>query len=149
MTDESQKVGWFNRLKQGLKKSSTALTEGISSIFTKKRLDASTLEELEDLLIMSDLGVTVSSRVCARLAKNRFDKTISAEEVQQALAEEIGVIMNKVAIPLTVNKENVPHVILMVGVNGAGKTTTIGKLANQFKNQGKKVMLAEIGRAHV
>ncbi|MDA0707647.1 MAG: signal recognition particle receptor subunit alpha, partial [Proteobacteria bacterium] len=115
MTDESQKVGWFNRLKQGLKKSSTALTEGISSIFTKKRLDASTLEELEDLLIMSDLGVTVSSRVCARLAKNRFDKTISAEEVQQALAEEIGVIMNKVAIPLTVNKENVPHVILMVG----------------------------------
>ena len=142
MTDESQKVGWFNRLKQGLKKSSTALTEGISSIFTKKRLDASTLEELEDLLIMSDLGVTVSSRVCARLAKNRFDKTISAEEVQQALAEEIGVIMNKVAIPLTVNKENVPHVILMVGVNGAGKTTTIGKLANQFKNQGKKVMLA-------
>jgi fused signal recognition particle receptor len=84
----------------------------------------------------------VSSRVCARLAKNRFDKTISAEEVQQALAEEIGVIMNKVAIPLTVNKENVPHVILMVGVNGAGKTTTIGKLANQFKNQGKKVMLA-------
>jgi fused signal recognition particle receptor len=97
-------------------------------------LDASTLEELEDLLIMSDLGVAVSARVCERLAKNRFDKSISAEEVQQALAEEIGEIMEDVAKPLEVNGENTPHVILMVGVNGAGKTTTIGKMAKQFKN---------------
>lgn len=142
MTEKEQKVGWFGRLKQGLKKSSTALTEGIAGIFTKKRLDASTLEELEDLLIMSDLGVTVSARVCARLAKNRFDKSISAEEVQKALAEEIGDIMEDVAKPLVVNQQNTPHVILMVGVNGAGKTTTIGKMAKQFKNQGKSVMLA-------
>ncbi|MCP5381496.1 MAG: signal recognition particle receptor subunit alpha, partial [Kordiimonadaceae bacterium] len=66
MTETEKKLGWFGRLKQGLKKSSSALTEGITSIFTKKRLDASTLEELEDLLIMSDLGVTVSARVCER-----------------------------------------------------------------------------------
>lgn len=142
MTEKKQKLGWFSRLKQGLKKSSSALTEGITGIFTKKRLDASTLEELEDLLIMSDLGVAVSARVCERLAKNRFDKSISAEEVQQALAEEIGEIMGDVAKPLEVNGENTPHVILIVGVNGAGKTTTIGKMAKQFKNQGKSVMLA-------
>lgn len=142
MTEKKQKLGWFSRLKQGLKKSSSALTEGITGIFTKKRLDASTLEELEDLLIMSDLGVAVSARVCERLAKNRFDKSISAEEVQQALAEEIGEIMEDVAKPLEVNGENTPHVVLMVGVNGAGKTTTIGKMAKQFKNQGKSVMLA-------
>lgn len=142
MSEEEKKGGWFNRLKQGLKKSSSALTEGITGIFTKKRLDASTLEELEDLLIMSDLGVSVSARVCDRLSKNRFDKAISAEEVQQALAEEIGDIMQDVARPLEINSENNPHVILMVGVNGAGKTTTIGKLAKQFKAQGKSVMLA-------
>lgn len=142
MTDSEKKVGWFGRLKQGLKKSSTALTEGITGIFTKKRLDAATLEELEDLLIMSDLGVAVSARVCERLARNKFDKQISAEEVQQALAEEIGEIMHDVAKPLVVDGSNSPHVILMVGVNGAGKTTTIGKMAKQFKNQGKSVMLA-------
>jgi len=142
MSEEEKKVGWFGRLKQGLKKSTSALTEGISSIFTKKRLDASTLEELEDLLIMSDLGVGVSARVCERLAKNRFDKQISAEEVQQALAEEIGEIMQDVAKPLIVDAQNNPHVILMVGVNGAGKTTTIGKMAKKFKNEGKSVMLA-------
>lgn len=142
MSEEEKKGGWFSRLKQGLKKSSSALTEGITGIFTKKRLDASTLEELEDLLIMSDLGVSVSARVCDRLSKNRFDKAISAEEVQQALAEEIGDIMQDVARPLEIHMENNPHVILMVGVNGAGKTTTIGKLAKQFKAQGKSVMLA-------
>ncbi|MCC3861960.1 signal recognition particle-docking protein FtsY [Pseudemcibacter aquimaris] len=142
MSEEEKKLSWFGRLKQGLKKSSNALTEGITGIFTKKRLDASTLEELEDLLIMSDLGVSVSARVCDRLSKNRFDKSISAEEVQQALAEEIGEIMENVAKPLVINSENSPHVILMVGVNGAGKTTTIGKLAKQFKNDGKSVMLA-------
>ena len=142
MSEEEKKGGWFSRLKQGLRKSSSALTEGITGIFTKKRLDASTLEELEDLLIMSYLGVSVSARVCDRLSKNRFDKAISAEEVQQALAEEIGDIMQDVAKPLDINTEHKPHVILMVGVNGAGKTTTIGKLAKQFKNKGKSVMLA-------
>jgi len=142
MSEEEKKVGWFGRLKQGLKKSTNALTEGISGIFTKKRLDASTLEELEDLLIMSDLGVAVSARVCERLSKNRFDKSISAEEVQQALAEEIGDILQDVAKPLVVSGENSPHVILMVGVNGAGKTTTIGKMAKKFKAEGKSVMLA-------
>lgn len=140
--NDSPKKSWFGRLKDGLKRSTSALTEGISSIFTKKRLDANTLEELEDLLIMSDLGVNVSRRVCERLAKNRFDKAISAEEVQTALAEEVSGTLEKVAKPLVVNGEHSPHVILMVGVNGSGKTTTIGKLARQFQNDGKSVMLA-------
>lgn len=141
MSDGSKK-SWFGRLKDGLKRSTSALSSGISSIFTKKRLDATTLEELEDLLIMSDLGVALSRRVCERLSKNRFDKAISAEEVQAALAEEVSGTLEKVVKPLVVGAEHSPHVILMVGVNGSGKTTTIGKLARQFQNDGKSVMLA-------
>ena len=142
ISGNEDKKSWFSRLKDGLKKSSSKITGGLGDIFTKKRLDAATLEELEDLLIMSDLGISVSARVCERLAKNRFDKAITAEEVQEALAEEVSGIMEQVAIPLVINPENKPHIILMVGVNGAGKTTTIGKLARQFKAEGKSVMLA-------
>ncbi|MFC7048200.1 signal recognition particle-docking protein FtsY [Emcibacter nanhaiensis] len=142
MSEEQPKKGWFSRLKDGLKRSTSALSGGISSIFNKKRLDATTLEELEDLLIMSDLGVEVSRRVCDRLSAQKYDKEISAEEVQAALAEEVSGILEAVAKPLEINPGNHPHVILMVGVNGSGKTTTIGKMAKQFQNDGKSVMLA-------
>lgn len=137
-----KKAGWFSRLKGGLKRSTTALSSGIGDIFTKRKLDASSIEELEDLLIMSDLGVDLSARVCAKLSKNRFDKEISPEEVQTALAAEVVPILKKVAKPLEIDHNNRPHVILMVGVNGSGKTTTIGKLAKKFQNDGKSVMLA-------
>ncbi|WP_417316711.1 signal recognition particle-docking protein FtsY [Emcibacter sp.] len=142
MSEEQTKKGWFGRLKDGLKRSTSALSSGISGIFNKKRLDATTLEELEDLLIMSDLGVEVSRRVCDRLRAQKYDKEISAEEVQKALADEVSGILEAVARPLEIRAENRPHVILMVGVNGSGKTTTIGKLAKQFQNDGKSVMLA-------
>ncbi|WP_138381007.1 signal recognition particle-docking protein FtsY [Luteithermobacter gelatinilyticus] len=142
MNEEAPKKGWFRRLKDGLKRSTSALSSGISGIFNKRRLDAATLEELEDLLIMSDLGVEVSRRVCDRLAKNKYDKEIAAEEVQKALAEEVSGILEQVARPLAINPAHRPHVILMVGVNGSGKTTTIGKLAKQFQLDGKSVMLA-------
>lgn len=137
-----KKAGWFSRLKGGLKRSTTALSSGIGDIFTKRKLDASSIEELEDLLILSDLGVDLSARVCAKLSKNRFDKEISPEEVQTALAAEVVPILKKVAKPLEIDHNNRPHVILMVGVNGSGKTTTIGKLAKKFQNDGKSVMLA-------
>jgi len=136
------KKSWFGRLKDGLKRSTTALSSGIGDIFVKKKLDATTLEELEDLLIMSDLGVTVSRRVCDNLAKNRFDKEISPGEVQAALAREVAAILRPVARPLDLGPARKPHIILMVGVNGSGKTTTIGKLAKKFMNDGKSVMLA-------
>ncbi len=139
---EQQKKGWFRRLKDGLRRSTAALGGGISDIFVRKKLDATTLEELEDLLIMSDLGVTVSHAVCDKLARNRFDREISPEEVQQALAEEVAGILRPVARPLTIDGDHRPHIILMVGVNGSGKTTTIGKLARKFLGEGKSVMLA-------
>ncbi len=144
MTEDEnpKKKGWFGRLKDGLKRSSSALSGGISDIFVKRKLDATTLEELEDLLIMSDLGVTVSSAVCARLSKNRFDKEISTEEVQMALADEVANILKPVARPLEIDNSHKPCIILMVGVNGSGKTTTIGKLARKFQQDGKSVMLA-------
>jgi len=139
---EQQKKGWFRRLKDGLRRSTAALGGGISDIFVRKKLDATMLEELEDLLIMSDLGVTVSHAVCDKLAKNRFDREISPEEVQQALAEEVAGILRPVAQPLDIGDDHRPHIILMVGVNGSGKTTTIGKLAKKFLGEGKSVMLA-------
>ena len=137
-----EKKGWFSRLKDGLKRSTTALSGGISDIFVKRKLDATTIEELEDLLIMSDLGVGVSAAVCDRLSKGRFDKEISPEEVQIALAEEVAKILGPVARPLNIDGNHKPHIILMVGVNGSGKTTTIGKLARKFQLDGKSVMLA-------
>lgn len=144
MSEENtpQKKGWFSRLKDGLKRSTTALSGGISDIFVKRKLDATTLEELEDLLIMSDLGVSVSAAVCARLSKSRFDKEISPQEVQIALAEEVANILRPVARPLEIDDRHKPYIILMVGVNGSGKTTTIGKLARKFQQDGKSVMLA-------
>ncbi|MCF6216106.1 MAG: signal recognition particle-docking protein FtsY [Emcibacter sp.] len=143
MTEDTigKKKGWFSRLKDGLKRSSTALSGGIGDIFVKRKLDAATIEELEDLLIMSDLGAAVSRAVCEKLSKNRFDKEIAPEEVQAALAREIAEILRPVATPLNIEADHKPYIILMVGVNGSGKTTTIGKLAKKFQKEGKSVML--------
>lgn len=137
-----QKQSWFQRLKSGLKRSSSAISEGVSSIFTMRKLDSDTLEELEDLLITADLGVSAATKMTAALAVGRFDKEISNEEVTQVLSDEIEKILTPVAKPLDINRGFKPHVILMTGVNGAGKTTTIGKLAKRFKGEGKSVMLA-------
>lgn len=143
MTEEkSKKKSWFGRLKDGLKRSSTAIGGGIAEIFIKKKLDAATLEELEDLLVMSDLGVEVSRRVCDSLSQGRFDKEISPEEVQVELARHVADILRPVAQPLEIDSSHQPHIILMVGVNGSGKTTTIGKLAKKFQTEGHSVMLA-------
>lgn len=137
-----EKKSWFQRLKAGLRKSTSAISGGISDIFTKTRLDDDTLEELEDLLITSDLGVSVAAKLTQAVAKGRYDKEISGEEVKQVLADEVEKILSPVARPLVINAENKPHIILMAGVNGAGKTTTIGKLAKKFREDGKSVMLA-------
>ena len=137
-----QKQSWFQRLKSGLKRSSSAISEGVSSIFTMRKLDSDTLEELEDLLITADLGVSAAAKITAALAVGRYDKEISNEDVTQVLSDEVEKILTPVAKPLDINRGNKPHVILMTGVNGAGKTTTIGKLAKRFKGEGKSVMLA-------
>ena len=136
------KIGWFQRLKSGLAKTSTALTRGITDVFTKRKLDATTLEELEDLLIQSDLGIETANAITSRLKAERYDKSTAPEEVRRVLASEITKVLAPVARPLLVDRKRKPHVILMIGVNGTGKTTTIGKLAEQYRKDGLKVMLA-------
>lgn len=136
------KTGWFSRLTEGLSKSSAKLTDGVAGIFTKRRLDDETLEELHDLLITADLGVKAAERIIDTLSQDRFDKDISEQEIFQALAAEVADTLTPLEKPLTPDAANKPHVILTIGVNGAGKTTTIGKLAQKYKEDGRSVMLA-------
>lgn len=136
------KKSWFQRLTSGLSRSSSALTDGISSIFTKRKLDAAMLEELEDILLQADLGVDTAMSITDRLSDGRFDKEISPEEVRSILSEEVQQVLEPVAQPLNLDKGKSPHVVLMVGVNGTGKTTTIGKLSQKLAAEGKTVMLA-------
>ncbi len=142
MTEQEEKKGWFRRLKDGLTRSSSALTTGITDIFTKRKLDDDVVEELEELLITSDLGVTTSAKIAAGIAKTRYDKEIAPDEIRQALADEVTDILDPVAHPFELQESRRPHVVLIVGVNGSGKTTTIGKLARQYRDLGKKVVLA-------
>ncbi len=138
---DKKEEGVLKKLSEGLSKSSSKISGGISDIFTKKKLDAETLEQLEDLLIVSDLGPAAASALVKKISKDRFEKEISEEEIKLALADEIEAILKPVEKPLTYEGAK-PCVVLMVGVNGTGKTTAIGKMAHQLKSQGKKVMLA-------
>ncbi len=137
-----KKRGWLARLASGLKRSSDQLSDNIGAVFTKRKLDADTLEELEDVLIQADLGVDVAMSITEELAKDRFDKEISTQEVRAVLATEVQKVLEPVARPLETGADSKPFIVLMVGVNGSGKTTTIGKLAQKLSNEGKKVMLA-------
>ncbi len=134
--------GWFTRLRRGLARSSTSIRQGIVDIFAKRKLDAATLEELEDVLIRADLGVAMASRITAAVGGSRYEKGIEAGEVQTILAREVEAVLSKVAHPLEIDTEHRPFVILVVGVNGSGKTTTIGKLGAKLKADGKAVTLA-------
>ncbi len=140
-TGETEKRGWFARLKAGLSRTSNKVTSSITGVFTKRKLDRALLDELEEALIAADLGPATAARLVKVLAKDRFDKEITEEEVREIFAEEIARILQPIAQPLAL-KPLKPQVVLVVGVNGSGKTTTIGKLAKQFQAEGKKVMLA-------
>ncbi|WP_425450350.1 signal recognition particle-docking protein FtsY [Virgifigura deserti] len=140
--EAAAKRGWFARMREGLSRSSSRLSEGITGIFTKRRLDDATLEELEELLIAADLGVTTAAELTATLRRNRFNQEVTPEEVRAALAEEIAKILEPVAEPFELDPAKKPQVMLVVGVNGSGKTTTIGKLAKALREEGKSVMLA-------
>ena len=137
-----QKASWWQKLKSGLSRTASTVSEGITGLFTKRKLDDETLEELEDLLIQADLGIDVAARISAAVGKGRYDKEIEPSEVKAILAEEVAKVLAPVAMPLVVDSTKTPFVILMVGVNGSGKTTTIGKLASKFRAEGKSVMLA-------
>ncbi len=139
---EQPKQNWWQRLRSGLSRSSGALTRGITEIFTKRKLDDDTLEELEDILIQADLGVSAASRITEAVGKGRYDKEIDPAEVKAVLAREVEQILQPVARPFDIDATKKPFVVLVVGVNGSGKTTTIGKLGAKFTAEGKKVMLA-------
>lgn len=130
---------FFARLGLGLKKSSDKISGGLSGIFTKKKVDAQTLEELEELLISADLGVKASTGIINGFAKRRLDKDISLPEIKEELAADIETILTPCQQPLIISPQNKPFVILMVGVNGAGKTTTIGKLTARLKKESKQI----------
>lgn len=138
----SEKKGWLSRLKSGLKKSSESITSNITTIFTHKKLDEQALEQLEEALIMADLGVTATMKITQKLAKEKFGKEVTEQEIKEHVAESISEILTPVAHPLEINPAQKPHVILVVGVNGSGKTTTIAKLSKQWKDQGLKLSIA-------
>ncbi|GEO85876.1 signal recognition particle-docking protein FtsY [Ciceribacter naphthalenivorans] len=136
------RISWFQRLRQGLARTSSQLTGQIAALFTKRKLDEDTLDELEDLLIQADLGVETAMRITGALSSERYGKDVSGEDVAAIMASEITKVLKPVAKPLALDLSHKPHVILVVGVNGTGKTTTIGKLAAKLSGSGLKVMLA-------
>ena len=142
VAEPEQPKGWFARLTSGLKRSSDNLTSSITSVFTKRKLDAATLDELEDVLIQADLGIDTAMAITETLRRDRFDKDVSNEDVRAVLATEVEQVLAPVAAPLVIDTTKKPFIILMIGVNGSGKTTTIGKLAQKFAAEGKSVMLA-------
>jgi fused signal recognition particle receptor len=134
-------LGFFSRLKQGLSRSTAKLTEGLGAVITRRRLDDAALGELEELLVSADLGPAVAAKIIASFRRSRFGREVSDAEVRDALADEIAAILAPVAQPLLLDPAHRPHVILVAGVNGTGKTTTIGKLALQYRDEGRRAVL--------
>ncbi|MDK1228367.1 signal recognition particle-docking protein FtsY [Cronobacter turicensis] len=140
--EKPTKEGFFARLKRSLLKTKENLGSGFISLFRGKKIDDDLFEELEEQLLIADVGVDTTRKIIANLTEGASRKQLrDAEALYGLLKEEMGDILAKVDEPLSV-EGNTPFVILMVGVNGVGKTTTIGKLARQFEQQGKSVMLA-------
>ncbi|HIL28081.1 MAG TPA: signal recognition particle-docking protein FtsY, partial [Micavibrio sp.] len=135
-----EKQGWFSRMTEGLSKSSNKITQGLTDLVTKKKLDQDLLDELEDLLITADLGPKTAAKIVEEFGKDRFGKDISEEEIRLALAESIANILTPVAKPQTFEKreDGKPFVTIVVGVNGVGKTTTIGKVAHDLQMTQKR-----------
>ncbi|WP_157014505.1 signal recognition particle-docking protein FtsY [Mesorhizobium xinjiangense] len=136
------KPSWFQRLRSGLSRSSKELSGNIAGVFTKRKLDEDTLQDLEDVLIQADLGLETAMRVTGALASGRYGRDVSDAEVRAVMAEEIEKVLAPVAQPLELDLSHRPHVVLVVGVNGTGKTTTIGKLAAKLVQGGLSVTLA-------
>jgi fused signal recognition particle receptor len=134
--------GMFARLKAGLTRTATVLSSGLTGLLTKQRLDAETIEGLEEALIRADLGANLARRLAAEIAEGRYDAEISEKEIREHLATAITRVLQPSARPFIVDDARKPYVVLVAGVNGTGKTTTIGKLAAKLRNQGKRVTLA-------
>ena len=140
---DSDKTGFFSKLKRGLSRTKESLGSGIVSLFRGKAINDELFEELETQLLVADVGMNTTIKIIKQLTESSDRKQLKdGDALYQLLKEQMADILSKVESPLTLKTESGPFVILMVGVNGVGKTTTIGKMAKQFQQQGKKVMLA-------
>lgn len=140
--EKPERTGFFSRLKQGLLKTRENLGSGFISLFRSKKIDDELFEELEERLLIADVGVETTSNIISHLTEAASRKQLqNAGELYELLRQKMQQILHQVEAPL-ITGEKKPFVLLMVGVNGVGKTTTIGKLARQFQQQGKSVMLA-------
>ena len=135
-------MSWLKKLTSGLSKTSARVTSSLSSLLGRSSIDAASIEEVEDALISADLGTAAAARLAERVRRHKFDGEVTAQALAAALADGITEILEPVAAPLVPQPGNRPHVVLLVGVNGSGKTTTAGKLAQQWRREGKSVMLA-------
>jgi fused signal recognition particle receptor len=142
MSEESGAASWSDRLFGGFRKTSERLSDNLAGIVAKTRLTQDQLDDIEDALIMSDLGPSAASRIRERLTEERFERDADHRAIMQVVAREIAEILRPVAKPLDIVAFPRPQVILVIGVNGSGKTTTIAKLAHLFQEQDYSVMLA-------
>ena len=133
--------GFMSRITAGLKKSTSRMTGQVDAAFSKRKLDEDAIEELEDILVMSDLGYGVASKVTGLLRETKFNKDVTDLEVKIALADVISDILTPLEKPIVFGMAK-PQIMLFIGVNGSGKTTTLGKIANKYTNQGKTVLIA-------
>jgi fused signal recognition particle receptor len=140
---EEKTLGFFARFKQSLTKTRLSIGSGLYSLFSGKKIDADLFEELEEQLILADIGVDTTLKIIDKLTAQANRKQLKdAEALYTLLKEDLSGILQEVEQPLVIDETKSPYVILMVGVNGVGKTTTIGKLAKKYQQQGKSVMLA-------
>lgn len=135
------KKGWFQRLTDGLSRSSKQMTEQVVSTFTKQPLDQAKLDELEEMLIEADLGPHSAARITQRFSDEKFGKSVDENEIKEALAEAIGAELESREGDFDPLSGPKPYVVLFIGVNGSGKTTTLGKIAADLTNRGAKVLI--------
>jgi fused signal recognition particle receptor len=138
--EAGEKTGWWGRLAGGLKRTSSALATTLDNLVNKRPLDPAMLDEIEEALIRTDLGLEAAARVTDAIQAGRFRENPTADDVKAIIADEVAKVLEPVAKPLVVTGAK-PFVILVVGVNGSGKTTTIGKLVSKLSAEGRKVVL--------
>ena len=134
-------MSWWQNLTEGLKSSTQKITSGISDLLTKEHLDEQVLEDLEELLLSTDMGLSVTTKIIDKLRMEKFDSKISDLELRQIIADTICEVLEPAQKTLDI-EANRPHIIMMVGVNGSGKTTTMGKMAHNWVKGGKSIIMA-------
>jgi fused signal recognition particle receptor len=137
-----RRPGFLSKLRTGLSRSASALSDNLSGLFSKEKLDAETVLQLEEALVRADIGSIRASNIAAAVAKGRYNTDISEAELKSVLAAQIAAILKPAEEPFVIDSARKPFVVVVVGVNGTGKTTTIGKLARKYSREGRRVMLA-------